>query len=212
MNEKKLNDAWQEIQECINSALSSNRKIDIVAVDTNQANDVLQKMSADMNIYLKAIITHAAAISVDYGWLRILGSGNKELPRSISVWNKSGSEDRLSHATLFADDILGGFFAVNEGAFNGLPGEVFYFAPDTLAWEGLDVSVDNFIKWVFSDNFREFYSTFIWSNWETEIKNLSFDQVLSVYPPLWSESMSIEKRSRKGVSIDEAWKLNKHVS
>ena len=32
---------------------------------------------------------------------------------------------------LVADDVLGGFFAINGGAFDGKAGNIFYYAPDS---------------------------------------------------------------------------------
>jgi hypothetical protein len=65
-----------------------------------------------------AVIYHTGGILVDNGWIRILGSGSKKLPRILrheqgkilcGLW-------RIPAYVLIADDAAGGFFAINGGA------------------------------------------------------------------------------------------------
>ena len=42
---------------------------------------------------------------------------------------------------LVADDVLGGFFAINGGAFAGEAGNVFYYAPGSGEWEDCENGV-----------------------------------------------------------------------
>lgn len=73
------------------------------------------------------------------GRLRILGSGCKRLNRGIYDFTlgKSFAEARrMPSYLLVADDVLGGFFAINGGAFAGEAGNVFYYAPGSGEWEG----------------------------------------------------------------------------
>lgn len=72
-------------------------------------------------------------ILVDGGWLRMLGSGHPKLTRNIAMWNNG----RSNGFCLVADDAVGGFFALNGGAFGDDLGSVYYLAPETLdgkAW------------------------------------------------------------------------------
>lgn len=46
---------------------------------------------------------------------------------------------------LVADDILGGFFAINGGAFGGKACNVFYYAPDSGEWEDTQLSYPRFL-------------------------------------------------------------------
>src|SRR5262245_55149646 len=48
-----------------------------------------------------------------------------------------GDGERPLPYLVVAHDAIGGVFAVNGGGLNGRPGNVFYFAPDSLAWEDL---------------------------------------------------------------------------
>ena len=56
------------------------------------------------------------------------------MKRGIYSFNlgKSFSEaGRVPSYLLVADDVSGGFFAINGGAFRGKAGNVFYYAPDS---------------------------------------------------------------------------------
>ena len=76
------------------------------------------------------------------GRLRILGSGCERLNRGIYDFNlgKSFAEARrMPSYLLVADDVLGGFFAINGGAFAGEAGNVFYYAPGSGEWEDCEM-------------------------------------------------------------------------
>ena len=77
-----------------------------------------------------AIIYETGGLLIDHGWLRVLGSGHPRLPRSLPGWNKGRTRmDRpdLPAYCLIADDVLGGFFALNGGDLPGEPRHVRYF-------------------------------------------------------------------------------------
>ena len=81
-------------------------------------------------------------ILIDHGRLRILGSGCKRLNRGIYDFTlgKSFAEARrMPSYLLVADDVLGGFFAINGGAFAGEAGNVFYYAPGSGEWEDCEM-------------------------------------------------------------------------
>jgi len=46
---------------------------------------------------------------------------------------------------LVADDVLGGFFAINGGAFGGKAGNVFYYVPDSGKWEDPQLGYSRFL-------------------------------------------------------------------
>lgn len=69
----------------------------------------------------------------------MLGSGCERMRRGIYSFNlgKSFSEaEQIPSYLLVADDILGGFFAINGDAFDRKAGNIFYYAPDSGEWEG----------------------------------------------------------------------------
>lgn len=68
-------------------------------------------------------------ILVDSGWLRILGSGHTRLPRTLASWTQLVTASTFQ-ALLIADDVSGGFFALNGGEFGKDLGGIYYLAPD----------------------------------------------------------------------------------
>ena len=70
--------------------------------------------------------------------LCVLSSGCEQMKRGIYDFNlgKNFSEaGQMPSCLLAADDVLGGFFAINGGAFGGKAGNIFYCAPDSGKWE-----------------------------------------------------------------------------
>jgi len=74
----------------------------------------LYKVQVTTRSPMGAIVYETGGILVDGGWLKIIGSGCEEMTRSLPSWNKDIMRDDLS-AYLVADDVLGGFFAINGG-------------------------------------------------------------------------------------------------
>ena len=72
----------------------------------------------------------------------MLGSGCERMNRGIYSFNlgKSFSKaGQMPSYLLVTDDILGGFFAINGGAFDGKAGNIFYYAPDSSEWEDIQL-------------------------------------------------------------------------
>lgn len=114
---------------------------------------------------------------------------------------------RLLGGCLFADDVVGGFFALNGNAFDAQPGHVQYFAPDTLNWEDLNMTYSQFLVWACSDRLAKFYESFRWQGWREEVRALRGDKGFSIYPFLWAEGPSVAERSRREVPTEELWGL-----
>ncbi len=91
--------------------------------------------------------------SGDHGWLRFLGSGHPNLERTLSGWNR-GRSDGLY---LVADDAVGGFFALNGGAFGNDTHNVYYWPPDGLEWEPLGMGLTDFFRWSLTSRLADFY-------------------------------------------------------
>ena len=203
-NEKS---AWKIISEWLKEATN---KIEILTSSSEDSERVLYDLQVTTKSILGAIAYHCGGILIQDGWLRILGSGSEKLRRDISTWNRlndKNEKQRIAGALLVADDILGGFYAINAGEFGSAIGNVFYLAPDTLEWEDLDITFSEFVYWSFTGDINKFYEDFRWTGWQEEIKDMSGDKGISIYPFLWAEGESIEKRSRKIVSIEEIWEI-----
>ncbi|MEZ6003939.1 MAG: DUF2625 family protein [Planctomycetota bacterium] len=82
------------------------------------------------------------------------------------AWNSGRSDGHL----LVADDVVGGFFSLNGGAFGQDLGSMYYWAPDTLNWEPLGLSYSDFLVWALSDNLSQFYQNLRWEDSEAEVR------------------------------------------
>jgi hypothetical protein len=158
-----------------------------------------------------AITYESGGIFVDHGWLRILGSGHPRLPRSLPGWNFKRSfsvSGQPPPFLLIADDVVGGFFAVDGGGLGLESGKVCYFAPGTLAWESTHLGYSEFLVWCFRGDLGKYYQDVRWSGWQDEASAVGGDQALSIYPFLSCTGPPIAERSRRPVSIAEIYDLH----
>ena len=180
---------------------------DIEILDKNSDKFYISRILKDLNIssesLLWEIITNTWGILVDCGWLRIIGSWNI-ISRNILDWNN----DKTKGMLLVADDIIWGFFALNLWYFDGEIWNIFYFAPELLEWEDLEMKYANFINWAIMWDTNKFYESFRWDWWESETKEININMGLSIYPFLWTENIDINNRSKKTISIEEIWCLS----
>ncbi|AJA46868.1 hypothetical protein CPAST_c07680 [Clostridium pasteurianum DSM 525 = ATCC 6013] len=194
----KSQETWNILQEW---KRESTNKVEFLPANKNNAEKVLYDLQVTAKSILGAISYYTGGILVANGWVRILGSGADNFNRDISIWNKL----KLDGALLVADDVIGGFFAINGGYFEGEVGNIFYLAPDTLEWEDLELKFSDFVYWTFTGDISKFYEIFRWAEWEKETSKVTGDMGILNYPFLWAESEEIEKRSRKVVPIEELW-------
>lgn len=201
--------AWSLVLEWLNKGRN---KYEILEVNRMNADNTLNELQVTTRSPMGAIAFESGGILIDQGWLRILGSGADKICGNLLYWNGLGQvhiEEPLKGAMVVAYDVVGGFFAINGGAFLGEIGDVFYLAPDTLEWEDMQTGYSGFIQWVSSGNLAFFYKTTRWDGWETDIKKLSVKQGMSFYPPLWTVRDVGRSKSRKPVPLTELWGLHR---
>jgi len=196
---------WLLVQQWLEEA---NNNYEVLPCDPVLARSALHQLQITTLSPLGAVLYETGGILVDNGWLRILGSGYPKLARALASWTQSVTTGRIFQALLVADDVLGGFFAINGGEFGEDRGGIYYFAPDSLEWESLHTNYSGFLQWVLCGNLDRFYQGVRWTGWREEISGINGDAVYSFYPFLWTEpQLPIEQRSRAAVSIDEHWSL-----
>ena len=102
---------------------------------------------------------------------------------------------------------MGGFFALNGGAFGQATlGKIYYLSPDNLEWKPLDKNYSEFLVFCFSGNLNKFYDRMRWKGWQQEIAGLDGNQGICFYPFLFTEEgKNISKTLRKAVPIQELW-------
>ena len=109
---------------------------------------------------------------------------------------------------LIADDVLGGFFALNGGRFSSGMQNVWYFSPDSLEWEDTARGYSDFLSWTFVGDLELFYRPYRWPGWRNDVAKLAGDQGFSIFPFLSTEGPDIARRSRKPVPIRELFMLH----
>jgi hypothetical protein len=190
--------------------------VDVLPRDILRAERELHALQVTTRSPMGAIVYETGGILVKNGWIRILGSGNERLNRGIMEWNLGKTYTAIGDPMpflLIADDVVGGFFAINSGGLDsdGI-GKVFYFAQDTLKWESTNLSYSEFLVFCFSERTAKFYETMFWNGWENDLKNIRGDQCFSFYPFLWTkEGKDINNVSRKIVAVQEIWGLSQDM-
>ena len=134
-------------------------------------------------------------------WVRLYGCGELSIIEKNMLLDTDFNSDLI-----IGEDVCGGLFAVKEDI-------VYYFAPDTLKWESLDIYYSNFLYWVLNDKqgTTQFYESFRWNNWEDFCKDIKLNQGISFVQQLCFES-DIEDRDKRIININEIINLNFELS
>lgn len=201
--------AWPHVQEWIARATNG---VEALPPKEPARSEALEATQVTVGSVLGAVIYETGGVFVDHGWLRILGSGHDRLPRTVPGWNLGRTiqkEGASPPFLLVADDIVGGFYAVDDGGLGGTPGHIHYFAPDTLRWESLQTGYSDFLHWALCGNLETFYASMRWPSWQEEAAAVRGDQALSIYPFPWTEEgKHLAKCSRRPVPVAELYGLN----
>ena len=200
--------AWPEVQEWIAGATN---EVEVLPVNEADRDPALHAIQVTTRSPMGALVYETGGLLIDHGWLRILGSGHSRLPRSLASWNEGRTmfgDGQPPGYLLVADDVLGGFFAINGGSLGEEMGSVFYFAPDSNEWECLELGYSEFLMWSLQGDVAGFYESMRWPGWEQEISTLNGDQAISVYPFLSAKGPSIAERHRGVVPIAEMFTLH----
>ncbi|WP_458247157.1 DUF2625 family protein [Streptomyces sp. MAI_2237] len=171
---------------------------------------------------LGGIALNCGGLLVDRGWLRIFGSpggvDGERLPGLAEVNATPSAFDpawRAGAGLEVAHDVLGGVFILNGGNSQGAgrpgePGEIIYFAPDSLGWEALGAGHSAWLSWILAGGSRDFYGDLRWDGWRTEVSALNGRHGLSFFPPLWSAEarQDLPATSRRAVPVAELLQLS----
>jgi hypothetical protein len=203
---------WKIVSEWINTAKN---KVEILKADSSKAIDALYKTQVSTRSPMGSIIYNTGGILIDNGWIRILGSGNQKLNRTLPDWNKGKSFNEYGEQSKFlliADDVIGGFFILNGGEFGADLGKIYYLSPDSLEYEPLGINYSEFLQFCFNTNLEDFYQNKRWKDWENEVSILDGNKMFSFYPYLWSKEAKaikdINKIKRKEIPVEEQYFFN----
>lgn len=190
-------EGWASITQW---AAESPRTSRVLPVDDQHRDHVLLGLQVTTRSVLGAVAWHTSGLLVDHGWLRLFGGSGSVLPDLLTVNEPRLRPGEAPSYLVIAHDVMGGRFAVDGGGLLGRAGEVAYFAPDTLNWEPTQRSPSDFLGWVFTGDLESFYEPFRWPGWEAEVGATPLDQLLAVYPPLFTrEGHDVAAASRRAV-------------
>lgn len=177
---EKQNPAWNIVKTWFDSA---NNQYEILSPDVENAGQELVGMQLSTATPLGSIIFYTGGILIDGGWLRILGSGNQKLARGFFEWNFGKTFEQAGERPfhlLIADDVVGGYFAINGGGLGDKVGLVHYFHPKKQKWESIGLNYSQFLGWALTADIASFYHDLRWENWREEIQPLGGNQVINL--------------------------------
>lgn len=205
----KADPGWTIVESWTKTAKN---KVEVLPVDAVNAKEVLYKTQVTTRSTMGAVVFMTGGILIDDGWIRILGSGNSKFNRTLPDWNKGKSFKEFGEKPTFlliADDAIGGFYLLNGGGLGKDLGKVYYFSPDNLEYEPLDITYSEFLGFCFNNDLDKFYDGNRWDGWRKEVSKLKGDQVYNFYPFLWTaEGSDINKSTRNVIPIEEQYSLN----
>ena len=171
--------------------------VEVLSPDRARCEASLRQLQVSARSALGAVALNTGGLLADHGWLRVYGGcGTPGGMPGIAEVNEFPAEPAPggipAHGLVIAHDVLGGVFALNLATSPacgrpGEPGEVVYFAPDSMAWEPMEIGYGSWLTWALSDTPGRFYEDLRWPGWENETAGLSPRQGITVYPFLWSK-------------------------
>lgn len=171
------------------AALAAEHGATILPVDPEHGRRALWRLQVTARSWLGAVALNCGGILADHGWFRILGGGSEHLP-DLSAMNGLPDPDQGQPQIPFlvvGYDALGGVFALDGGGLGTTPGEIAYFAPDSMEWEGLGGGHAAFLDAAISGGFGDTFDSLRWPGWEDEVGALRPDEGLSLVPPPFTE-------------------------
>lgn len=184
--------------------------VQALAVDRDQAERVLERLQVTARSVLGALALESGGLLIDHAWLRILGGGSEGLP-DLAAANELGEVSKFASPPgllIVGWDVLGGRFAIDGGVLGLDPGQVCYFAPDTLAWESLGVGHSAFVSDMIGGAATQFYEGARWPGWEEDCAALQLDHGFSLWPPPFSaEGKDAATVSRRAVPMVELFRF-----
>lgn len=199
--------AWPFLCDCF---AHSRNMVEVLSASALARGEALLETQVSVRSTLGAIVYETGGLLIDHGWLRILGSGHPRLPRTLPDWNRgrTSGPDGNTGFYLVADDVVGGFFALNGGGLGNGKNEIFYLSPDSLTWEPMRLSYTAFLHWALMGDLHSYYMSFRWLDWEADALAVNGDRAISFYPILSAPGPRLERRRRGTVPVAELYDLH----
>lgn len=196
---------WQQLLDLFEK---TDRSIEIREGNIAHGAKEIQEIGASPESVLGAVVVNTCGIVFDR-WVFVIGQSSD----NFGILNFSEKMNYDSNGLLVvATDIVGGVFALNMGRFTEDQGLVWYFAPDTLEWESLEMKYSQFIAWLAQGDLSGYYSSMRWTDWRKDAESVSFGKGILVYPYLWAKECNIETASKTVVPLSEILGMNEEFS
>lgn len=192
--------AWPLVQGWVAQACNA---VEILPAEEEARGRALVETQVTTRSPMGAVVYESGGLLIDHGWVRLLGSGHARLPRSLPGWNAG----RASGLCLIADDVIGGFFAIDGGGIGVAESRICYFAPDSLQWDSLDMGYTELLNWLLNGDLQHFYADYRWPGWEAEVSSVPGDRAFSIQPFPFTKGPPLAERSRQPVPLAELFEL-----
>lgn len=196
---------WNQLLDLFEKA---DRSIGIIEGNIPHGFDEIQEIGASPESVLGAVIVNTCGIVFDK-WVFVIGQSSDNY--GILNFGEKMNYDS-SGLLVVATDIVGGIFALNMGRFPEDQGLVWYFAPDTLEWESLEMKYSQFIAWLAQGDLSGYYSSMRWTDWRKDAESVGSGEGILIYPYLWAKECNIETASKKVVPLKELLGMNEEFS
>ena len=193
--------AWPILLDLI---ADSPHDVKVVEADEPSRTAALLATQVTTRSMLGAMAWNCGVVAIDHGWIRLVGAGVGKLqglhPSRLNDIEGGAEFDGV----IVAYDVLGGRFAIHGGGLGDVPpGEIIYWAPDSLAWESLGMGHSALVEYLLSEKLADFYADLRWAGWEGDSDAVALDHGLSAYPFPWTVEGRGPDVSRKAVPMAE---------
>ncbi|MCL1838036.1 MAG: DUF2625 domain-containing protein [Propionibacteriaceae bacterium] len=200
--------AWTQIEQWVTA---SPNVVQILPCLPSEGENTLYRLQVTAHSMLGGVALNCGAMTIDSGWVKVLGAGVPGLPGVAQVNGfpqQPGEAPPAMAGMIVAIDAIGGQFAIDGGGIGDNPGEVCYWDPSALAWVGLGAGHSEFVGWLLCEDHTDFYQDLRWDGWDSVVDSLDIGEGINVWPPPWSKEYKQESASRKAVPLREILDLN----
>lgn len=185
----------------------------VLPPDPERCRATLLQLQVTARSLLGAVVLNSGGLVLHHGWLRVYGGSGGALPSLAEVNGFPALADPSwapRAGLVLAHDVLGGVFALNgmdcaQHGRPGEPGQVVYFASDSLEWETFDGGHGSWLMWMLAGGLERYYDSVFWPGWQDEVARLGPRDAITMWPPLWSKegSDNIAGTTRSAVPMRE---------
>lgn len=194
-----MNAEWKEIERLFER--SSNR----VKLKRyyNGDRSIIEKLNINEESVLGQVLLNVSGVVIN-DYLRIWCNDEP----NILLQNNKVKQFYAGNKLIVANDIWGGLFAISNGDFEGNRRDIWYFAPDLLEWENLDINYAEFLSWTCGNGVGKFYQSFICKDIDSISREVNVNQAILIYPFLWAKECNLETADKKVVPLEELIAIN----